>query len=115
MKFAWALPSMIVLFVVVLACLRGGWWLGRRHYRIAGEGAHDGLGAVEGAVFGLMGLLVAFTFTGAADRFDDRRQLITEEVNAVSTAWLRLDLLPDKARESVRDLFRQYLDARFCR
>lgn len=112
MKFAWALPSMIVLFVVVLACLRGGWWLGRRHYRIAGEGAHDGLGAVEGAVFGLMGLLVAFTFTGAADRFDDRRQLITEEVNAVSTAWLRLDLLPDKARESVRDLFRQYLDAR---
>jgi hypothetical protein len=112
MKFVGAILLMSLLFVMVLACLRGGWWLGRRHRRLTGDGAHEGLGAVEGAVFGLMGLLIAFTFTGAADRFDNRRQLITEEANAVGTAWLRLDLLPDKARESVRDLFRQYLDAR---
>jgi hypothetical protein len=32
-----------------------------------------GLGAVEGAVFGLMGLLIAFTFSGATSRFDTRR------------------------------------------
>lgn len=112
MSFAWAVPSVIVLFVTILACLRGGWWLGRRHHRVTGDHADEGLGAVEGAVFGLMGLLIAFTFTGAADRFDDRRALITEEVNAIGTAWLRLDLLPDAARDSVRELFRQYLDAR---
>jgi hypothetical protein len=112
MNFAWAILSVIVLFVGILACLRAGWWLGRRHHRITGEGADEGLGAVEGAVFGLMGLLIAFTFTGAADRFDDRRALITHEVNAIGTAWLRLDLLPDAARDSVRNSFREYLDAR---
>jgi hypothetical protein len=112
MNFAWAIPSAITLFLIVLGCLRGGWWLGRRHHRLTGSSAHEGLGAVEGAVFGLMGLLIAFTFTGAASRFDDRRELITDEVNAIGTAWLRLELLPEAAREQVRDLFRDYLDAR---
>ena len=37
------------------------------------EEAQAGVGAVEGAVFGLFGLLIAFTFSGAASRFDTRR------------------------------------------
>jgi len=67
---------------------------------------------VEGAIFGLLGLLVAFTFSGAASRFDGRRQLIIEEANDIGTAWLRLDLLPASSAASLRELFRQYLDSR---
>lgn len=101
------------LFLGVLACLRAGWLLGRRRLRDGDEDASAGLGAVEGAVFGLMGLLIAFTFTGAVDRFDHRRDLITEEVNAIGTAWLRLDLLDTETRGEVRPLFRRYVDAHF--
>jgi hypothetical protein len=68
------------------------------------------LGTLDGAVFGLMGLLVAFTFTGAATRFDARRSLVTEHVNAIGTAWLRLDLLAAPEREKARDGFRRYVD-----
>ncbi len=57
-----------------------------------------------------MGLLVAFTFTGAATRFDARRSLVTEHVNAIGTAWLRLDLLAAPEREKARDGFRRYVD-----
>jgi hypothetical protein len=32
-------------------------------------------------------LLIAFTFSGAAERFESRRQLIAEEANAIGTAW----------------------------
>ena len=71
-----------------------------------------GLGAIEGAVFGLLALLVAFTFSGAAARFDTRRQLIVEETNAIGTAYLRLDLLPADAQPTLRERFRQYLEAR---
>ena len=71
-----------------------------------------GVGPVEGALFGLLGLLVAFTFSGAASRFDARRLLITEETNAIGTAWLRIDLLPAGAQPRLRDLFRRYLDSR---
>ena len=76
------------------------------------EGLAKGAAAVEGAVFALLGLLIAFTFSGAASRFEDRRHLITTEANAIGTAWLRLDLLPGDARAEMKDLFRRYLDVR---
>jgi hypothetical protein len=72
----------------------------------------DRSAAVEGAVFGLFGLLVAFTFSGAAARFEARWQQIAQESNAIGTAWLRLDLLPDASRLPLRELMRQYLDER---
>src|SRR5436190_10218425 len=78
------------------------------------EGAQASTGAVDGAVFGLMGLLIAFTFSGAATRFDARRALIVEEANCIGTAWLRLDLLPANAQPTLREKFRQYLDARLA-
>jgi hypothetical protein len=71
-----------------------------------------GAGAIEGALFGLLGLMIAFTFYGAAARFDGRRQLIVEETNAIGTAYLRLDLLPADAQPALRDLFRRYVDSR---
>ncbi|MGH7674674.1 MAG: hypothetical protein ACREMV_05320, partial [Gemmatimonadales bacterium] len=76
------------------------------------DGGGQGLGAVEGAMFGLMGLLLAFTFSGAAGRFDARRHLIVEEANAIGTAYLRLDLLPPAAQPALRELFRRYVDTR---
>jgi hypothetical protein len=59
------------------------------------EGSRLGLGPVESAPFGLLGLLIAFTFSGAASRFDVRRNLITEEANLIEQAWRRVDLLPE--------------------
>jgi hypothetical protein len=100
------------LLVGMVVLLEIGRQLGRRRANKDAEGAKAGLGAVEGAVFALMGLLIAFTFSGAASRFDTRRQLIVDEANAIGTAWLRLDLLPAAAQPELHDLFRAYLDAR---
>jgi hypothetical protein len=79
--------------------------------------AHDsdlgkGAGSADAAVFGLLGLLIAFTFSGAASRFEARRHLIVEEANAIGTAYLRVDLLPADAQPEIRELFRRYLDIR---
>lgn len=63
-------------------------------------------------MFGLLGLLIAFTFSGAASRFEDRRYLIAAEANAIGTAYLRIDLLPRDAQPEMRELFRRYLDVR---
>ncbi len=101
----------LLLFGGVLGCLRLGWHIGRRRLRTAGDDSQAGLGALEGAVFGLMGLLIAFTFTGAATRFQERRGLITQQVNAIGTAWLRLDLLRDADRDQARSGLRRHLDA----
>jgi hypothetical protein len=83
----------------------------RQRARIT-EGGSAGIGAVETAIFGLLGLLIAFTFQGASARFDWRRALIVEEANDIGTAWLRVDLLPAATQPAMRGLFRQYLDSR---
>ncbi len=99
------------LFVGMLVLLELGRWLGSR--RSHGRGDNEtGLNAVEGAVFALFGLLVAFTFSSAAARYDTRRQLIADEANAVGTAYLRIDLLSPELQPPLRQLFRDYMDAR---
>ena len=71
-----------------------------------------GLGAVEAVCFGVLGLLLAFTFSGAGDRLDKRRAQIVEEANDIGTAWYRVDLLPAHAQPAVRDAMRRYVDSR---
>ena len=109
-----------VAFVVVgllagtLLLLEVGRRIGHKRRNKDPEGASEGLGAVDGAVFGLMGLLIAFTFSAAASRFDARRGLIVEEANAIGTSYLRLDLLPTSAQTKLREDFRRYVDSRMA-
>ena len=99
------------LFVGILIFLEVGRRVGGQRLALDPEGARAGTGTVEGAVFALVGLLIAFTFSGAASRFDARRDLIVQETNAIGTAWLRLDLLPASAQPAIRENFRRYVDS----
>jgi hypothetical protein len=100
------------LFLGMMLLLDVGRRIGIRRRAKDPEGASEGLGTVEGAVFALLGLLIAFTFSGAASRFDTRRQLIVEETNDIGTAYLRLDLLSPGPRSALQERFRQYVDSR---
>jgi hypothetical protein len=107
-----ALGLAVGLFFGMLVLSEIGRRIGIRRLAQDPEGAEAGVGVVDGAVFALLGLLMAFTFSGAAARFDARRQLIVEETNDIGTAYLRLDLLPVDAQPKLREKFRQYVDAR---
>ena len=98
------------LFIGMLVCLEIGRRLGRR--RLASKGETSGFGAAESAIFALFGLLIAFTFSGALERFNSRRMLIADEANAIGTAYLRVDLLGAADQPDIRGKFRDYLDAR---
>jgi hypothetical protein len=102
------------LFVATLVLLEAGRRIGAARLAADPDGAMAGVGAVDAAVFALLGLLIAFTFSGAASRFDARRQLIVEETNRIGTAWLRIDLLPASEQPHVRMLFRSYVDSRLA-
>jgi hypothetical protein len=100
------------LFLGILACLEIGYHKGRRTHATDPDAAKAGIGAIEAAVFGLLGLIIAFSYGAAATRLEARRQLIAQEANAIGTAYLRLDLLPETEQPALRDLFRRYLEAR---
>lgn len=101
-----------VLFAAMLALQELGRRLGERDIRR--QPGHDkrSPGPSEGAVYGLLGLFLAFTFHGAGARYDARRHLAVDEANAIGTAWLRIDILPEASQSHMRDRFRQYTDAR---
>jgi hypothetical protein len=92
--------------------------MGRRiaTQRRAGETERERvvLNTIETAIYALLGLMVAFTFSGAASRFDARRTLTVQEANAIGTAYLRLDLLPPAVQLPLREKFRRYTAARIA-
>ncbi len=100
------------LFLGMLLFLEIGRRIGVRRLKRDPEQARAGIGAVEGAVLALLGLLLAFTFSGAGVRFDARRQLIVEETNAIGTAYARLDMLPAAAQPALWEDFRRYVNTR---
>ena len=103
----------LALFVGIIAFLFLGRALGER--AVARHGSVSSrAGSLEAAVFALLGLMIAFTFSGALERFDKRRAQAVDEANAVGTAWLRMDLLPASAQPKVRETFKAYVDARIA-
>jgi phosphotransferase system glucose/maltose/N-acetylglucosamine-specific IIC component len=108
----WAIVLSIGLFVGIVACLEIGYRVGRYSSEKHPELTHEGIGVIEAAVFALLGLLLGFSFAGGTSRLDTKRQLIVQEANAISTAYLRLDELPVNDQPEIRRLFRQYLDTR---
>ena len=102
----------ILLFVCILISLEAGRRFGVSRRPKESEGERDSLGIIEGAIFGMLGLVLAFTFSGAASRFNEKRMLIAEEVNTIETAYLRVQLLSPVAQTELRELFRRYVDSR---
>lgn len=107
-----ALAWSVGLFLGMLVCLEIGYRIGSYGIARHQDLEHEGTGTIEAAVFALLGLLLAFTFGGAMSRLETRRALIVQEANAIGAAYLRLDILPAAEQPAMRQLFREYLDAR---
>jgi hypothetical protein len=101
----------VALFLGMVFFLEVGRRWGLRQLQKRGEAAWNGIGVVDSAIFGLLALLLGFSFSGSMARFDYRRELVLQEVNAISTAWQRVDILPSTSQPAIRAGFRRYLDA----
>jgi hypothetical protein len=101
----------ILLFALLLASVEIGRIFARKR-RGGVDSEAPGTGAINGAVFALLGLILAFTFSGANTRFEGRRDLIVAESNAIGTAYLRVDLVAPDAQPALRAAFRRYVDSR---
>jgi hypothetical protein len=67
---------------------------------------------IVGATLGLLAFLVAFTFGSAASRFEERRQTVLAESNAINAAYLRGQMIPEPMATNARTMLREYVDVR---
>ncbi len=101
--------------VLALLCLLTMWimsllgvWI-RAHLRIPNDTDKDNLTLVVSATLTLLGLIIGFTFSMAATRYDQRRLYEEGEANAIGTEYVRADLLPASAASNVKLSLREYL------
>jgi hypothetical protein len=100
--------------LVVVGLLAGGLIASEIGFRlgVAFKGKDDAFehqfDIIRTATFALVGFLIAFAFSGAGGRFVDRLDIIVEEANALGTAWLRADVLPEPERGELKATLKEY-------
>ncbi len=104
----WIVSS--VLFLQMLSAIWVGRWFAKNRSQEYTE--NPGTTAITASLYGLLGLLLAFTFGMSGERFKERKHLIVDEANAINTVRLRLRLYPDSAQSQFQKSFDRYLDAR---
>jgi len=101
------------LGLLVFAVIGGGCVLGLlagRYLRRHSEAYREGIGALQGALLGLVGLILAFSLTLAVGRYQDRRADIVNDANTIGTTYLRAQTLAEPQRTSSLALLRRYND-----
>lgn len=101
----------LVSATLLLALAEAGYRLGRAARRRSPDAAEGHSGNVQGAVLGLLGLMLGFSFAMAVGRYDTRRELVVDEANSIGTTWLRAELLEEARCTEVRSLLRRYVEA----
>ncbi len=102
-----AIYLVLFLFFAMLAITIAGYRIGLKR---ADAGADHG--TLLSSLLALLGLLLAFTFGMAGSRYDERRNSMINESNAIGTAMLRSGLYPDSVAKAFKKGFKHYIDAR---
>lgn len=100
--------------VAFLVFTETGFQFGKWAQSRVGEPAKSEILTIQGAMLGLLALILGFTFAMSMTRFETRKQLVLDESNAVGTTFLRAQLLPEPPRKEISNLLRQYVEVRLA-
>ena len=81
-----------------------------RYLRRHSEHYREGIGALQGALLGLVGLVLAFGLTLAVGRYQDRRADVVTDANTIGTTYLRAQTIAEPQRSRSLALLRRYND-----
>ena len=104
---SWALA--LIVFAVIGAATAGGYVTGR-YLREHQATLREPFGVLQGALLGIVGLILAFGLTLAVGRYEDRRSASVAEANAIGTTYLRGQLLAEPVRTRSLEVLRRYTD-----
>jgi hypothetical protein len=108
----WAIYLLTVL--LMFTTMEAGYRLGKTRLRESIAKPDSGVGAIVGATLALLAFLLAFVVGFAANIFNERREFVIAEANAIGTAYLRSGYLDEPYRTESRDLLREYVDMRLA-
>jgi hypothetical protein len=95
-----------------LAAFFGASEIGRQFGVRSSSRGRQNVSTLEGAILGLLALMIGFTFAMALARFETRRDAVLDEANAIGTTALRARLLPAPHDAEVLRLLKEYVEIR---
>jgi len=101
-----------ITVAVALLSVEAGYRVAHNRQQHSAEEKESPVGGMVGATLGLLAFMLAFTFGLAGSRFEDRRQVLLSEANAIGTTYLRAAMLPEPMRTEAKNLLREYVDVR---
>ena len=105
----------LLLFALSFFAMTLSAWIGAsisKRRRILTSEEREDLGIIQAATLTLLGLIIAFTFSMALNRYSQRKNYEEAEANSIGTEYLRLGLLPSTDVARGRALLLNYLDQR---
>ncbi len=87
-----------------------GLLVGRR-LRHLSDSLKEPFAVLQGALLGVVGLLLAFGLALAVDRYESRRAALVADANTIGTTYLRAQTLTEPARSHSLGLLARYTDA----
>lgn len=99
----------LLIFAVVGGAAALGIAVGQ-YLRRHSETHREPIGALQGALFGVVGLILAFGLTLAVGRYQDRRADVVTDANTIGTAYLRAQTIAEPQRGASLALLRRYND-----
>lgn len=102
----------VAILLLILASCEAGYRFGKRARTDQDAEAPSSIGAMVGGLLGMLGFVLAFTFSMAATQHELRKQNVIDEANSIGTAYLRTDLIDKQYGKEVKRLLREYVDVR---
>ena len=98
----------LIFLVVLLAAVESGYRVGLLRQESWKDAEAGGGGIVLTSLFGVLGLVLAFTYASGVSRLDARKQAVINEANALGTAFLRADIAADPGRTELKKALYEY-------
>ncbi len=102
------------LFVLIIVFNEIGYRTGRFVQARTNSEVKSLTGSIQASILGLLALLLGFTFSMSMQRYDNRSHALIDEANAIGTAVLRVQLLPESYQGKVSDALHRYIELRIA-
>lgn len=102
----------LTFFIFIFIAIESGFLLGKRKRASLDGVEKPHIGTVVAASLTMLAFMIAIVFGAVESRFDERKHIALDEANAIGTAYLRADLLPEAYRADIQQLLYDYVQLR---